>query len=120
MHSGTACGQMASLEEVQNLKRDELGLFLRDRGIPYSSRNKGDRLTLAINALEQDIPLTPSVKQDLSTAEEEIRQILTLENGMIRLPHPSKMTAGWTISFEDFPDTTRVEVMSYLSKRKMF
>ena len=69
---------MASLEDVLNLKHDELGIFLRDRGILYSSRNKGDRLTLATKALEQNIPLTPSVKQDLSTAEEEIRHILTL------------------------------------------
>ena len=53
--------EMVSLEEVLNLKRDELGLFLRDRGIPYNSRNRGDRLTQATNALEQDIPLTPSV-----------------------------------------------------------
>ena len=62
--------EMALPKEVLNLTRDKPGLFLRDRGIPYSSRNKGDRLTLATNALEQDIPLTPSVRQDLSSAED--------------------------------------------------
>ena len=111
---------MASAEEIQGLKRDELGYFLRDRGVPYSSRNKGDRLVLAANALEQNLPIIPSVKQDLQRAEEEIRQILTLEDGMIKLPHPSKMTAGWSTSFDQFPDTTRAEVKSYLAKCKIF
>ena len=39
---------------------------------------------------------------------------------MINLPHPSRITAGLTNSFEDFPDITRVEVISYLSKSMIF
>ena len=34
-------------ETLSTLKRDQLGVYLRDRGIPFSTRNKDDNLTLA-------------------------------------------------------------------------
>ena len=34
-------------ETLSMLKRDQFGVYLRDRGIPFSTRNKDDNLTLA-------------------------------------------------------------------------
>ena len=105
-------------DELRTMKRDELGYFLRARGIPYSDRNKNDRLTLSQHAVDKNLPVIPTVSEDLATAEAEVNQKLTLEGGMIRLPNPRKMTAGWSPSFSCFPDTTRVEVEQYITKCK--
>nr|XP_022297482.1 uncharacterized protein LOC111106894 [Crassostrea virginica] len=37
------------------------------------------------------------------------------DDGMIRLPNPRKMTAGWTTTYSFFPDTTRAEVQQYIT-----
>ena len=49
-------------DELRAMKRDELGYFLRARGIPYSDRNKNDRLTLSKHAVGKNLPVIPTVQ----------------------------------------------------------
>ena len=80
-------------------------VFLRKRGIPFSDRNKNERFRLAVHALDGEESATYSIF-DIATAEAEVNRKLTLDDGMIRLPNPGKMTAGWTSTYSFFPDTT--------------
>lgn len=54
-------------EPLSTLKRDQLGVYLRDRGIPFSTRNKDDRLTLAKNAGKKLLPLKTTIESDQTT-----------------------------------------------------
>ena len=42
--------KMAAEDAVKSMKRDELGAFLLNMDIPFSDRNKNERLRLAVNA----------------------------------------------------------------------
>ena len=57
-------------ETLSTLKRDQLGIYLRDRGIPISTRNKDDRLTLAKNAEKKLLPLKTTIESDQITVLE--------------------------------------------------
>jgi hypothetical protein len=57
-------------ETLSLLKRDQLGVYLRDRGIPISTRNKDDRLTLAKNAEKKLLPLKTTIESDQITVLE--------------------------------------------------
>lgn len=109
-----SCSSMAE-NPLAELKRDQLGNFLRDRGIPFSSRNKGDRLQLAIEAERRNVGVLVDDKLIVGL---EYRDLLSLENGLITLPDPNKMSAGWEQNFSSFPNTTRVEVEEYLKSCK--
>lgn len=65
-----------------------------DRVVPFSDINKNERLRLAVNALEKNPSLIPSSTDDKATAEAEVNQKLTYDDGMILLPNPRKMLAG--------------------------
>ncbi|CAG2225411.1 unnamed protein product [Mytilus edulis] len=99
---------------AKDLKRDELGVFLRDRGIPYASRNKEDRLVLASIAEKRNVPLKTSVDDDLKTIIEERKKKMVLEDGLIKLPDPVKMLAGWEKTFINFPNTSATDVEDYI------
>jgi hypothetical protein len=49
---------------------NQLGVYLRDRGIPISTRNKDDRLTLAKNAEKKLLPLKTTIESDQITVLE--------------------------------------------------
>lgn len=122
VHYGPVNGLVLSLSifvmaenPLAELKRDQLGNFLRDRGIPYSSRNKEDRLQLALEAERRNIGV---LLQDKQIVQQEYRELLSLENGLITLPDPTKMSAGWEQNFSNFPNTTRAEVEDYLKSCK--
>ncbi|CAG2241541.1 unnamed protein product [Mytilus edulis] len=105
---------MSENKNVKDLKRDELGVFLRDRGIPYASRNKEDRLVLASIAEKRNVPLKTSVDDDLKTIIEERKKKMVLEDGLIKLPDPVKMLAGWEKTFINFPNTSATDVEDYI------
>lgn len=105
---------MTENKNVKDLKRDELGVFLRDRGIPYASRNKEDRLVLASIAEKRNVPLKTSVDDDLKTIIEERKKKMVLEDGLIKLPDPVKMLAGWEKTFINFPNTSATDVEDYI------
>ena len=71
-------------EILSTLKRDQLGVYLRDRGIPISTRNKDDRLTLAKNAEKKLLPLKTTIESDQITVLKERKQRLVLEDGLIK------------------------------------
>ncbi|VDI78586.1 Hypothetical predicted protein [Mytilus galloprovincialis] len=105
---------MSENKNVKDLKRDELGVFLQDRGIPYASRNKEDRLVLASIAEKRNVPLKTSVDDDLKTIIEERKKKMVLEDGLIKLPDPVKMLAGWEKTFINFPNTSATDVEDYM------
>ncbi|CAG2228707.1 unnamed protein product [Mytilus edulis] len=105
---------MTENKNVKDLKRDELGVFLRDRGIPYASRNKEDRLVLASIAEKRNVPLKSSVDDDLKTIIEERKKKMVLEDGLIKLPDPVKMLAGWEKTFINFSNTSATDVEDYI------
>ena len=101
-------------ERLSTLKRGQLGVYLRDRGIPFSTRNKDDRLTLAKNAEKKLLPLKTTIESDQITVLEERKQRLVLEDRLIKLPDPDKILVGWERVYNKFPNATRAEVDDYL------
>ena len=89
-----------------------------DRVVPFSDINKNERLRLAVNALEKNPSLIPSSTDDIATVEAEVNLKLTLDDGMILLPNPRKITAGWTSTYSFFPDTARAEIQQYIADCK--
>ena len=65
-------------EPLSTLKRDQLGVYLQDRGIPFSTRNKDDRLTFAKNVEKKLLPLKTTIESDQITVLEERKQRLVL------------------------------------------
>ena len=65
-------------EPLSMLKRDQLDVYLQDRGIPFSTRNKDDRLTLVKNAEKKLLPLKTMIESDQITVLEERKQRLVL------------------------------------------
>ena len=105
--------QMSDQKSLTELNRDELGVYLRDRGIPFSTRNKNERLVLATIAERRNIPLKSS--DDLQKIVEERQQRLILEDGLIKLPDPTKILSGWERDFINFPNTTSADVEDFVS-----
>ena len=63
----------ANIEEFSHMKNDQLGSFLRERGIPHHDKKKKDRITLAKAASNTGIHRRPKPEEigaDVETDKE--------------------------------------------------
>ena len=74
------------------MKNDELGSFLQSRGIPHHNRKEEERIVLASIANKMDISVRPSVEEIRSCITDDKQSLLTLKNGVIKLPDPDLLT----------------------------
>ena len=100
----------ANIEEFSHMKNDQLGSFLRERGIPHHDKKKKDRITLAKAASNIGIHRRPrkdvGVRADVETDIKE--NLLTI---IIKLPFPDKLTAGWRQKLSNLPIISNKEVI---------
>ena len=108
----------ANIEEFSRMKNDQLGSFLRERGIPHHDRKKKDRVTLAKAASNMGILRRPKPEEIKADVETDKENLLTMENGIIKLPCPDKLTAGWGQMLSNLPSISSKEVIDYIDKRK--
>ena len=108
----------ANIEEFSHMKNDQLGSFLRERGIPHHDRKKKDRITLAKAASNMGIHRRPKPEEIRADVETDKENLLTLENGIIKLPCPDKLSAGWRQKLSNLPIISSKEVIDYIDKRK--
>lgn len=60
-------------------------------------------------------PKPEEIRADVETDKENL---LTMENGIIKLPCPDKLTAGWRQKLSNLPIISSKEVIDYIDKRK--
>ena len=94
----------------------QLQNFLQDREI--NKTGKKEQLVInALNAYNLGIPVS---YQDIGEEDEERRldhsKKLSLEDGLVSLPDPSKLVEGWVAAPTNLPNTTYDEVMEYLNE----
>lgn len=67
----------------------------------------------------QNLPLTNTdFQQESAQIEEDIKQKLILENGMLTLPNPLKLRDDWIIAPANLPETTFSNIDSYLKSNE--
>ena len=96
------------------------GGFLAQKGHSLQRQKQKRTLTFSSKRFRENLLLIQSASDDIATAEAEVNRKLTLDDEMIRLPKPRKMTAGWTTTYSFFPDTTRAEVQQYIAHCKYY
>ena len=108
----------ANIEEFSHMKNDQLGSFLRERGIPHHDKKKKDRITLAKAASNMGIHHRPKPEEIRTDVETDKENLLTMENGIIKLPCPDKLTAGWRQKLSNLPIISSKEVIDYIDTCK--
>lgn len=110
----------ADSQDFSRMKNDELCSFLRDRGIPCHDRKKKDRIALAKAANNLGFLARPKPDEIKAEVEKDKENLLIIENGIIKLPCPDKLTAGWQRELNNLPSLSRQEVVEYIDKCKSF
>jgi hypothetical protein len=103
-------------ELISKFKVDDLKSYLRDRALNLS----GDKRCLAkkvFGACKLQIPKAATELEDEIKKNEEKKEKLCLEDGIIKLPQPCCLKAGWVAGSSHFPDTFEEDVEKYLKDK---
>ena len=106
------CGSVQSVFE--SIKVDELKNFLRDRDLNLSGK-KWILSEKVFGAAKLGIRKCATTEEAAKTTKEnEKKQRLALEGGLIQLPSPRELKVGWQAGSLYFPDTIESDVQQYL------
>ncbi|XP_035670045.1 uncharacterized protein LOC118411675 [Branchiostoma floridae] len=95
----------------------ELKLFLSNREVPSSDKNKHELIRLCKKAQLLSLPKGSGISDPGHTRY--IEQKLILDGGLIRLPNPSSssLAAGWESDGSGLPDLLQVGVENYFERK---
>lgn len=100
-------------EVFRRLKVDELKIYLRDRDINLSGK-KSDLSRKVFDAAKLGILKCPTSEEEKLKNENDRKERLSVEGGLIQLPYPRNLSKGWQPGSFNFPDTIESDVENYL------
>lgn len=103
-----------------SLKRDELILYLRARGVVVNNENHQSLAERAYWAEKLGLIAKLSDREAETAIENAKGSKLILDGGMISLPRPESLSSGWEASPFSLPDTTRDHIDSYIKTGKLY
>ena len=93
--------------------------FLTARQVPISDSKKNILVRNCYAAVMLGLVPKISDEQHLKLVQDNKKQKLILDSGIIHLPNPDSLQAGWEDNLVSFPDLFQDSVENYLNKSKL-
>ena len=107
-----------SVEEFSKWTINRLQEYLGDRCVNRTG-NKAKLVENAYGAYNLNLPITfTDAQEELTQIKFDLKEKLTLENGMVMLPNPETLKEDWIEAPSNLPDTLFENVKNYLDINK--